>query len=51
MIPIIPAIVAAIEDALDVQFTKLPVFPKDIVAAVKDKEAADKKKTNENKNT
>lgn len=42
LIPIIPAIVAAIEDALDVQFTKLPVFPKDIVAAVKEKEAQEK---------
>ena len=45
LIPIIPAIVAAIENALGVQFTKLPIFPKDIVAAVKEKEAAAKNET------
>lgn len=41
LIPMIPAVVAAIEDALDVRFTKLPVLPKDIVAAVKAKEEAE----------
>nr|WP_320026728.1 molybdopterin cofactor-binding domain-containing protein [uncultured Acetobacterium sp.] len=46
LIPIIPAIVSAIEDALEVRFTKLPVFPKDIVAAVKKKEANTQNGTN-----
>ena len=39
LIPMIPAVVSAVEDAIGCTFTTLPVFPKDIVAAVKAKEA------------
>lgn len=38
LIPMIPAVVAAIEDALDTRFTHTPIMPKDIVAAVKAQE-------------
>lgn len=38
LIPMIPAVIAAVEDALGVTFTTLPIFPKDIIAAVKGKE-------------
>ncbi len=39
LIPMIPAVTAAVEDAIGCRFTHLPIFPKDIVAAVKAKEA------------
>lgn len=38
LIPMIPSVTAAVEDALGVRFTKLPVFPKDIIEAVRKKE-------------
>lgn len=38
LIPMIPAVIAAVEDAIGTKFTTLPIFPKDIVAAVKGKE-------------
>lgn len=43
LIPMIPAVVAAVEDALGVTFTHLPVLPKDILEAVKAKENGNKK--------
>ena len=33
LIPMIPAVVSAVEDAIGAKFTHLPVFPKDIVKA------------------
>lgn len=37
LIPMIPAVICAVENALGVRFTKLPIFPKDIIAAIKEK--------------
>ena len=42
LIPIIPAVTSAVEDALGVTFTHLPIFPKDVIAAWKEKEAGEK---------
>ncbi len=44
LIPMIPAVKAAVEVALGVTFDTLPVFPKDIVAAFKEKEVKEGKK-------
>ncbi|MDO4554178.1 MAG: molybdopterin-dependent oxidoreductase [Lachnospiraceae bacterium] len=48
LIPMIPAVTAAVEDALGVKFRKLPILAADIVAAVKEKEAREKEEA-ENK--
>ncbi len=37
LIPVIPAIISAVENALDVRFTKTPIFPADILAALGEK--------------
>lgn len=39
LIPTIPAVTSAIENALGVTFTTLPIFPKDIIAAWKERQA------------
>lgn len=36
LIPMIPAVVSAVENALGVCFNTLPIFPKDIIAAIKE---------------
>lgn len=45
LIPMIPAAISAVENAIGCTFTSTPILPKDIVAAVREKEAAATKNT------